>query len=176
MNVDIPIPRCCPSLWRWWGPGRRVGASPWAFEPWMFEAKSEGFDGEREPSSAPSFQGAVVVRQEMAGVLERNPLGRRLRTSKHWGEFQYGSGQLLSVRSSVWLVGSRRVEDAEREAEVHGRKIGCLGFQETRSSGQFAPERSLLREYAWYRSRGRVRGWSCEAKRSSYRKKSYFEG
>jgi len=70
----------------------------------MFEAKSEGFGGEKELSDAPLLEKARVVRQEMAGVLERNPMGSRLRAGEHWGEFQYGSGQLLSVRGLVWLV------------------------------------------------------------------------
>lgn len=56
-----------------------------AFGSWVIEAKSEGFDGENEPSYAPLFEGAVVVRQEMAGVLERNPVGRRLRMAKQLG-------------------------------------------------------------------------------------------
>jgi hypothetical protein len=92
-----------------------------------------------------------------------------------WGEFQYGSGQLLLARSLIWLVGNRRVVYSKREAEVQGRKIGLLGLQEARSSSQFVLERSSLRENAWCRSRGRVRGWSRETKRSSYCIESNFE-
>lgn len=141
----------------------------------MFEAKSVGLDGEERLSNAPSFHGTSVVRQEMAGVLERNRVQGRFRTSMCQGEFRHGRGQPLLVRGSVWLVGNRRVEDSEREAEVQGRKIEPLGFREVRSSGSFVLERSSWRENARYRSRGRVRRWSCKSKRSSYRDEPNFE-
>lgn len=135
----------------------------------MFEAKSVGLDGEERLSNAPSFHGTSVVRQEMAGVLERNRLQRSFSDGGATG------GPLVwrwaTTDSPLLISGDRKTPCRglrEGAGEVHERKIEPIGFREVRSSSQFVLERSSWWENAWCRSRERVRGWNCGAKRSSY--------
>lgn len=60
--------------------------------------RTEGPGGEEGNSNAPGSSGRLVVRQAMAGVLERNRMWRSLRAAVQKRELWYGRGKPWPAR------------------------------------------------------------------------------